>query len=114
MDIETDFPRKHLILLSSNSFRGVSVIFVSSSIDYAKCIQAQVNNIIWIKQVKNEKVHNLSLFYILLKKVMSGIVSMKPKQKNIFKVPLHILPRPSKSILAKSKFFKKNQALNLL
>ena len=68
---------------------------------------------IWIEQVKNGEVHNPSLSYIPLKKVIPDTVSIEPKQVNIFKVPLPISSRPSKSVLAKSKFFKKNQALNL-
>lgn len=34
--------------------------------------------------------------------------SSKDKQANISRIPLLIFPRPSKSILAKSKFSKKN------
>jgi len=44
---------------------------------------------------------------------MPDTASMEPKQVNIFKVPLPISFRPSKGVLAKSNFFKKNQALNL-
>ena len=37
----------------------------------------------------------------------------KDKQANISRIPLLIPLRPSKSILAKSKFFKKNQMSDL-
>ena len=37
----------------------------------------------------------------------------KDKQANISRIPLLISLRPSKSILAKSKFFKKNQMSDL-
>ena len=37
----------------------------------------------------------------------------KKKQANILKIPSPIFPRPGKSILVKSKFFKKNSTLNL-
>jgi len=68
---------------------------------------------IWVEQVKNREVHNPSLYYVLLKKVIPDTASIEPKQVNIFKVPLFISVRPSKGVLAKSNFFKKNQTLNL-
>ena len=39
--------------------------------------------------------------------------SVKDKQANISRIPLSISPKPSKNILAKSKFYKKNQILTL-
>ena len=37
----------------------------------------------------------------------------KSKQADIFRIPLPISSRPSKSILAKSKYYKKTQSSNL-
>ena len=38
--------------------------------------------------------------------------SSKDKQANILRIPLPIPPKPSKSFLTKSKFFKKNLPFN--
>ena len=46
-------------------------------------------------------------------KVTSPNKSVKDKQANISRIPLSISPKPSKNILAKSKFYKKNQILTL-
>ena len=37
--------------------------------------------------------------------------SVKGKQADISRIPLPISPKPSKSVLVKSKFYKKNQIL---
>ena len=49
------------------------------------------------------------------KSMKSTLTLLKPtkgKQANISRVPSSISPRPSKSVLAKSKYFKKIQSLN--
>jgi len=35
----------------------------------------------------------------------------KDKQANVFRIPPPLSPKPSKSVLTKSKFYKKNQSL---
>jgi len=77
MNIETDFLRRYLVSLSLNSFRKAFVISASSFMDYAEYIQAQANKITWVKQVESREIQSFSLFYVLLKKMILDILSMR-------------------------------------
>jgi len=84
IDIETVFPKEHLISLSSNSSREVSVISDGFSMNYAEYVQVQANNMTWVKQVKNKEVHSPSLFNVSLKEIISDTVSMRSTVKSIY------------------------------
>ena len=63
---------------------------------FRQCISVQFNK---------KPFNNIPIKSLLPNKLVKG------KQADIFRIPLSILPRPNKSILAKSKFYKKNQML---
>ena len=75
-------------------FRWNKLTANNKDMSFRQCVSSQFNKTL----IKNTTTYKLT----------------KDKQANVLRIPLPIPLRPSKIVLTKSKFFKKNQSLNLV